>query len=1182
MNGQEFCADLHIHSRFSRATSGRLNAPHLAAWAALKGITVLGTGDFTHPEWRAELEAELRLDENSGLYALKDPGRAAQALPEWADIPFLRSRAAEVRFILQGEISSIYKRGGKTRKIHNLVFMPRFEEADRFCAVLGRLGNLESDGRPILGLDCQDLLDSVLHAHDEAFLIPAHIWTPWFSLFGSKSGFDSLEECFGALAGHIFALETGLSSDPDMNRRLSALDGFKLVSNSDAHSGEKLAREVNIFSGELSYTGLLNALRSKTGQGLSTRFMGTCEFFSDEGKYYHDGHRACKVSLSPEETRALGGICPVCGKAVTLGVLYRVQELADRAEAGYGTAYGQEENFVSIIPLSEIAGEVLRLGPKSKKSTAFYQELLTRFGPELEILRYTPLESIAKFSAPLAQGIDNMRKGKVCREAGYDGEFGVISVFSPEERKALQSRRVVVVGGQKMERLSLLPEQPAKEPVKEAAAVKAALTAAAVKAADSTAEVKTRDGRAVPRSNPVECGLLPFEPAGAVSKLPATPGAAKREEPAAGGEPAPPEPAARPPELNSAQLKAAQAGPHPILVIAGPGTGKTHTLIARVLHLLKRGVAPRRILAVTFTRRAARELDERLRGALPEPSVSAGSGPGEDKAQDYPRVATLHSLALEFWMTIHDKAPVLLTEETAARVFAEANQEESRQRCRQAFAAINLSREKLEPVSEEWRVFFENYTQYKTAWNLADYTDLLDFWLTQAKSGLFSRQWSEILVDEVQDLSPLQLSLTQALLPAEGTGFFGIGDPDQSIYSFRGAHGQADSFFKAAWPQLKRIQLAENYRSAPEILSLAQTLFGQSQDKIITAKRAFPWDICFFEAKSAEKEATWIAEMILRFIGSTSHSLLDAQKGRGRRGEEAGALAGKSYSPADIAVLTRSRPVMTTIRRALDRAGIPVSQPIADPFWNEPRIIKILEVVARLLGIGISLIADSRKGARLECPDWVLARGPSCMADFWRFKEPFDVQFWKSDSFKNFARAFEVHQGWFGLFNWLSLQNEQELALARSEQVRLLTLHAAKGLEFPLVFMPALEDGILPYLEAEIFAPSGEDQGLARQIDNGYGNEGLNWGKTGGRGSGGPLPAVFEDAHLAEEKRLFYVGLTRAREGLFLSRAEKRRLYGRELRLKPSRFLARLPVNKVRHSAEVAKHKITVEHLSLF
>jgi PHP family Zn ribbon phosphoesterase len=335
-----FIADLHIHSRFSRATSKQLTAPLLAAWAAVKGVAVLGTGDFTHPAWRAELRAALTLDEDSGLYRLKDPASAVHLLPQFAAFA---GRPPGARFMLQAEISSIYKRDGQVRKVHNLVYMPDFDAAERLCARLEQIGNLASDGRPILGLDSRHLLAMVLETDSRAALIPAHIWTPWFSLFGSKSGFDRIEDCFGDLTGEIFALETGLSSDPAMNRCWSALDRFRMVSNSDAHSGENLGRETTRFVGTPSYDGIFNALRRRPA---SCEFAGTLEFYPEQGKYHLDGHRDCNIVLEPHQSLQLKNICPACGRPLTVGVLHRLRALADRSEPARLDEPGfQSKNF---------------------------------------------------------------------------------------------------------------------------------------------------------------------------------------------------------------------------------------------------------------------------------------------------------------------------------------------------------------------------------------------------------------------------------------------------------------------------------------------------------------------------------------------------------------------------------------------------------------------------------------------------------------------------------------------------------------------------------------------------------------------------------------------------------------------------------------------------------------------
>ncbi|HYQ48363.1 MAG TPA: endonuclease Q family protein [Thermodesulfovibrionales bacterium] len=412
-----FIADLHIHSRYSRATSRDLNPENLWRWSQLKGIAVTGTGDFTHPAWLQELKEKLEPSGN-GLYTLTG-GFRTQAVPA--------ACRADVSFMLSAEISCIYKKAGRTRKVHAIVLAPGFADAEKINGRLAGVGNLRSDGRPILGLDAKELLRIVLDASPEAMLIPAHAWTPHFSVFGAASGFDSLEECFEDLTPHVYAIETGLSSDPLMNWRLSALDRITLVSNSDAHSPAKLGREANILDTDISYAGIMHAL--KTGKG----FAGTIEFFPEEGKYHNDGHRSCEVSLTPRETLRHNGICPVCGKNLTIGVMHRVEKLADREE---GYRPDSRPPFYSIIPLPEIISETLNVGPASRKVDAMYQDLLGSLGNEFRILMEIPLPELEAAGSPrLAEAIAKMRAGDVSIAPGYDGEFGKIRIFERFKKK---------------------------------------------------------------------------------------------------------------------------------------------------------------------------------------------------------------------------------------------------------------------------------------------------------------------------------------------------------------------------------------------------------------------------------------------------------------------------------------------------------------------------------------------------------------------------------------------------------------------------------------------------------------------------------------------------------------------------------------------------------------------------
>jgi uncharacterized protein (TIGR00375 family) len=387
-----FYADFHIHSRYSRGTSKTLDLAQLAAWAEIKGITVLGSGDFTHPLWFDRLKSEL-LESAPGLFSLK-------------------TAHAGVFFILSSEISLIYKKNNKVRKIHLLILAPSLTAVEKINFRLDQRFNLKADGRPILGISARDLAAQILDIDDQVLIIPAHIWTPWFSLLGSKSGFDSVQECFEDYSPHIFAVETGLSADPPMLASVSSLRRLTFLSNSDAHSASNLGREANELDCNLSYAGIIQAIRSG-------RITKTIEFFPEAGKYHYDGHRHCAVSLSPAAARKLDDLCPVCAKPLTLGVLHRVQELADQK--------GQAPiPFVYQIPLKQILAQILKCGEVSKKVARCYFSLIDRFGPEFHLLQRLPVEEISKSDEPLAAAIQAVRQNRVRRIPGYDGIYGRI------------------------------------------------------------------------------------------------------------------------------------------------------------------------------------------------------------------------------------------------------------------------------------------------------------------------------------------------------------------------------------------------------------------------------------------------------------------------------------------------------------------------------------------------------------------------------------------------------------------------------------------------------------------------------------------------------------------------------------------------------------------------------------
>ena len=395
----QLIADLHIHSRFSRATSPTTDLPALAHWAKVKGIDLLGTGDFTHPQWYKTLKENLT-PEGNGLY-----------------------RYDQTLFMLTVEVAAIWSQGGRVRKVHLVILAPSMEAIARINHELGQIGNLSADGRPILGISAERLVEAVWNAESAAEVIPAHIWTPWFSVFGSRSGFDSLEECFGRYTDRIFAIETGLSSDPPMNERLSCLDSLTLVSNSDAHSPSKLGREATLFDlSKPSYDGIITAMKERD----PAHFLGTIEFYPQEGKYHYDGHRACGVVLSPREAMACNNLCPVCGKPLTIGVMHRVEELADRPE-GEGPAL--RVPYRSLVPLEEIIAQALQIGTNTKGVTREYERLIARYGSEFRVLLDLPEEDLRKGTpSGILQGIMKVRKGDLNIEPGYDGVYGKVTI----------------------------------------------------------------------------------------------------------------------------------------------------------------------------------------------------------------------------------------------------------------------------------------------------------------------------------------------------------------------------------------------------------------------------------------------------------------------------------------------------------------------------------------------------------------------------------------------------------------------------------------------------------------------------------------------------------------------------------------------------------------------------------
>ena len=864
-----YFADLHIHSRFSRATSPDCNLRELARWAALKGLRVLATGDLTHPEWSLEIH-EMLEEVEGGLFRLKH-----EHLPESPGIPG-GFGPGDVRFMLNVEISSIYKKRGATRKVHNLVFMPDLEAMDRFRARLDRIGNIKSDGRPILGLDSRDLLEIALESSEDSFLIPAHVWTPWFSLLGSKSGFNSVEECFEDLAPHIFALETGLSSDPEMNHRVGSLDKYTLVSNSDTHSPSKLGREANIFSGIPGYFEIREAIRAgggayrrdcRTLDGLDSAefaggmdhttngFIGTVEFFPEEGKYHVDGHRKCSTRMEPEETEALGGKCPVCGNPVTVGVMNRVMELADRTSGEFPE---RAAPFWRMLPLIEIVAQALDVGPQSKRVATAYTELLKKLGPEMDILWSQSLDQIAA-GAPdiIVEAIRRVRKGEISIQAGYDGEFGKVQIFAAGEHDHFGGQESWIALG-----------VPPRAKSRKKATVRKKKKSSDRKGSDSAEE--GRHG------------------------------------------------------LNEAQQLAADIWDRPVLVQAGPGTGKTRTLTHRVAALLKNGIAePEEITAVTFTRKAAEEMKERLQSLIPVHAARRCW------------VGTFHQLGIRLLDVLEDTVPgparkKILQEDDALKLFRQAVKEAdlklSPSQVPPLFRKVSLMKQSLISVddtiseSESARAYdaYENLLQREQALDLDDLlvqsVRALRAYPDKA-AELVTGITKHLLVDEFQDVNKAQYEMVRSLSGEEGRGLFAIGDPDQAIYGFRGADRNFFFQFAKDFSQAKTISLTLNYRSQETVVRAAtQVLDHHGNVPRLTAVNSGGAPIRMVTLPNATLEAKFVVRAIDEIIGGASFFSIDS----GRKTREDVQVGFR-----DIAVLYRLNAVGDTLEEEFNSSGIP-------------------------------------------------------------------------------------------------------------------------------------------------------------------------------------------------------------------------------------------------------------------
>jgi len=1029
-----FITDFHIHSHFSIATSKNLVPEHLDYWAKRKGIHVIGTGDCIHPGWVSELREKLEPAGN-GLFVLKKEYRLEESsalknehFPE------------DIYFMLTGELSSIYKKDGKVRKVHNICVFPDMDSLEKVQSRLDRMGNIRSDGRPILGIDSKDILEMVLESSDRSFLIPAHIWTPWFSVLGSKSGFDSLEECYEDLTDNIFAVETGLSSDPEMNWMCGILDRFKLVSNSDAHSPEKLGREANIFDTDLSYDGILQALKGDTG------FCGTIEFFPQEGKYHLDGHRKCGIRWDPLETVRHGGICPVCGKPVTRGVLYRVAELADRTDTDSAP---QRRDFHSITQLPDLIAEMF--GQKSCKTKAVqkkYSELLTALGPEFHILLDSDRAEIERAGgAMMAEGIIRLRNGNVIIDEGYDGEFGRVRVFDENETAGFK-------GGDLFTAVSPVKEKQVRR---------------------NTMKFDMQEFREIKNSAVTGDSGVPGE----------------------GGD--------RPEKGDAAGSGNQQEGIEhltgPCVVIAGPGSGKTHVLTSRITRLVTSGgVDPGHILALTFSNRAAGEIRQRLEKS------PAASGVN---------VSTFHGFGLGVLREYFDR----FDREIDFRVLDPDEQEEVLASVSGKATAVRRDRKIISAVKEQYMhgedssalmQAYEEELRKINAFDLADlvYRPLVLFQEYPDTLEVFRSRFPWILVDEFQDINAVQYRLIRMLAGSGEQNLFVIGDPDQAIYGFRGSDVRFIRELDRDFPGIRTISLGRSYRCPDNVITLAgQVLLRDTplQGKV-SEKGAEPdKQVSIIEMETERSEADWIASRIEMLMGGVRSFSMDS-------GISDGTSPGDGLAFSDFAILCRSSFMFPAVTEALVNHGIAFRVIGTEPFYRQEPFRSAVSLFSRVYYRGL---VPGSGDIEKEVFSMTEMRSPVSEVMAFILRE----QGAGADAVRRLDEwAGIMYEGYDEFFRSLATRQGNDDYDSGAEAVSVMTIHSSKGLEFNTVFIPGCEEGLIPF---ELF---------------------------GAR----------EETELAEEERLLYVGITRTSQSLYFSHAGKRVYRGRVLRQKRSRFLDRI------------------------
>lgn len=1066
----KFIGDLHIHSHFSLATSKKLTPEYLDYWGRVKGIKVIGTGDFTHPGWIKELKKKL-VPAEPGLFKLKDEYKVEQKglLPT--------APAEEIRFMLTAEISNIYKKGEKTRKIHNVVFAPDFATVEKIQQSLINIGgNITSDGRPILGLDARDLLEIVLEASEDCFFVPAHIWTPWFSALGDKSGFDSIKKCYRDLEKHIHAIETGLSTDAPMHWMCSFLDEYTLISNSDAHSPQKLGRNANLFDTELSYSAICEAIAS----GAPDKFLGTIDLYPQEGKYHYDGHRKCGVRWNPVETLENERICPKCGKKVTVGVMNRVVELSDRSNL--------EERpnrlpYYSIIPLKEILSEIEDVGVKTKTVARAYNPLIKNIGNESDILLNIPVDIIRKKAGPvLAEAISRMRTRKVFIKEGFDGQYGEVTVFQPGEIDKIRSGSGIFKGRIFEKDINYKSQNLLN------------FSLAKYRSLEQKNELRNSTGSS-----------------SSVKK-----------------------------NLNSEQKLAAEYTGSNSLIIAGPGTGKTFTLTHKISHLIRdQGIPQENILAITFTNKAASEIKTRLNIIL------------EKDCKVF--IYTFHKFGLEILRNQPDKFNLennfSIIDSDDSFFILHRLFDIKKKKAREYYDCLVQLKQQIirkNEISNEFKAIFDRYEKYLAENNLIDIHDLLYKPYLKFKKDnkfleTFQNKYDWLLIDEYQDVNPIQYKIVQQLSQSD-IKICAIGDPNQAIYGFRGADVKYIKKFKDDFPSSKIINLKTSYRCSNNILTTSNKLISKlsGENNLIEGLKDGV-KVRISEHDTEKSEAEFVARTIEQYLGGVRFFSIDSDitQGSENRGDNV---------PSDFAVLCRTKKQIPAIEQAFNDHGLPFQSIGTEPFYTSRPINNILNILRYKNDKENELIKSKIiKNSSLnltdlnQIDDYVddSALTKSLKAIVKRYYPEYRKRY-----SKKLNRLYDLCQNFANIEDFLKniiISSGQDSLLNKTDNVSVMTLHSSKGLEFKYVFIVGCENQLLPY---SIF-------GYNSDID--------------------------------EERRLLYVGMTRAKRYLYLTHAKKRYINGAKFFMKPSPFIVEImdQLKKVFKQKTSYKDKIN-KQLSIF